>query len=78
MPTAAPPPDRAFRLPPPALCLSQVVEVDAEAMPLGPDNPHGIGFVTKETVLETEQQAQRMCAPERSRTWKVRGGEGVR
>jgi Cu2+-containing amine oxidase len=48
-----------------------VVEIDAEPMPLGPANPHGVGFVTRETLLETEQQAQRMCAPEKSRAWKV-------
>lgn len=54
--------------PPPSL---QVVELDAEPMPLGPDNKYGIGFVTKSTVLETEQQAQRMGCPEKSRTWKV-------
>ena len=40
-------------------CRGQVVEVDAEPMPLGPDNPHGIGFITRETLLETEQQVLR-------------------
>lgn len=48
-----------------------VVEEDTEAMPLGPDNPHGIGFVVNETLLRTELQAQRMCAPEKARAWKV-------
>ncbi|GAB4818794.1 hypothetical protein N2152v2_005840 [Parachlorella kessleri] len=48
-----------------------VVELDAEPMPLGPQNAHGIGFVTKATVLETEQQAQRMADPVKSRAWKI-------
>lgn len=56
-------------------CLSlrplQVVEVEAQPMPLGPDNPHGVGFDIVERVLGTEQEAQRDCAPERSRVWKV-------
>ena len=61
-------------------CLLQVVELDAEPMPLGPQNPHGIGFVTKATVLETEQQAQRMADTVKSRAWKVSwraGGRGA-
>ena len=40
-------------------------------MPLGPRNPHGVGFDVVERVLESEQEAQRNCAPERSRVWKV-------
>ena len=55
--------------PPPSL---QVVEVEAQPMPLGPRNPHGVGFDVVERVLESEQEAQRNCAPERSRVWKVR------
>lgn len=50
----------------------QVVEVEAAPMPLGPGNPHGIGFDVTERVLRTEQEAQRNCAPERSRVWKAR------
>ncbi len=50
----------------------QVVEVEAQPMPLGPRNPHGVGFDIVERVLKREQEAQRMCAPERSRVWKVR------
>lgn len=49
----------------------QVVEVEAQPMPLGPRNPHGVGFDIVERVLERESEAQRMCAPERSRVWKV-------
>ena len=48
-------------------------------MPLGPGNPQGVGFDVTQRVLERESEAQRMCAPERSRVWKVggRGGWGV-
>ena len=41
-------------------------------MPLGPNNPHGVGFDVSERLLQTEQEAQRNVAPERSRVWKVR------
>lgn len=60
-----------------SICTSvylQVVEVEAEPMPLGPGNPHGVGFDVTQRVLERESEAQRMCAPERSRVWKVGGG----
>lgn len=50
----------------------QVVEVEAQPMPLGPRNPHGVGFDIVERVLGCEAEAQRNCAPERSRVWKVR------
>lgn len=40
-------------------------------MPLGPGNPHGVGFDITQRVLGRESEAQRMCAPERSRVWKV-------
>ncbi len=45
-------------------------------MPLGPANPHGVGFDITQRVLQRESEAQRMCAPERSRVWKVGGGMG--
>ncbi|KAI7844182.1 hypothetical protein COHA_002317 [Chlorella ohadii] len=51
-------------------CL-QVVEVEADPMPLGPGNPHGVGFDITQRVLQRESEAQRMCAPERSRVWKI-------
>ncbi|KAL4452372.1 hypothetical protein ABPG75_008034 [Micractinium tetrahymenae] len=49
----------------------QVVEVDAQPMPLGPGNPHGVGFDITERVLRSEGEAQRDAAPERSRVWKI-------
>ena len=48
-----------------------VVEVDANLIPTGPDNPHGNAHNTKETVLESEAQAARDIKPELGRHWKV-------
>lgn len=41
-------------------------------MPDGPANPFGVGFCATETVLNTEQQAQRNGNPAKSRIWKVK------
>ena len=41
-------------------------------MPLGPDNPHGVGFVATETEFATEQEAIREVDPRRSRVWKIK------
>jgi primary-amine oxidase len=48
-----------------------VYEVDAVPVPTGPDNPYGNAFTSQATLLETELQAQRMAAAEKSRYWKV-------
>ena len=48
-----------------------VYEVDAVSVPTGPDNPYGNAFTAQATLLETELQAQRMAAAEKSRCWKV-------
>jgi primary-amine oxidase len=48
-----------------------VYEVDAVPVPTGPDNPHGNAFTAQATLLETELQAQRMAAAEKSRYWKI-------
>ncbi len=40
-------------------------------MPDGPANPYGVGFCATETVLKTEQQAQRNGDATKSRIWKV-------
>ena len=57
------------------MCLdglaNSVYEVDAVPVPAGPANPHGNAFTVQETLLETESAAQRMAAPERSRSWKI-------
>ncbi len=48
-----------------------VVEVEAERLPSGPDNPHGNAHRARETVLETERAAARDIKPELGRYWKV-------
>ena len=48
-----------------------VYEVDAVPVPTGPDNPYGNAFTAQATLLETELQAQRMAAAEKSRYWKI-------
>jgi primary-amine oxidase len=48
-----------------------VYEVDAVTEPAGPDNPYANTFAVEATPLETEQQAQRMVDPARSRSWKI-------
>ena len=48
-----------------------VYEVDSVAAPDGPDNPLGNAFTAEATPLETEQQAQRVVDPSRSRCWKI-------
>ena len=48
-----------------------VVEVDAVAPPLGPENPYGGAFVTQETPLDSEGQSKRVIDPFRGRYWKV-------
>lgn len=52
--------------------VSTFVQVNCESMPLGPDNPYGVGFTAKETEFETEQQAIREVDPRRSRVWKIK------
>ncbi|MGQ4807425.1 Primary amine oxidase [Candidatus Entotheonellaceae bacterium PAL068K] len=48
-----------------------VVEVDTVAPPMGPDNPHGNAFYTRHTVLQTEQEAQRIIDPFAARYWQI-------
>jgi primary-amine oxidase len=50
---------------------NSVYEVEAEPIPIDENNPHGTAFRAKTTLLESEQQAQRDCYPQRSRYWKV-------
>jgi primary-amine oxidase len=50
---------------------NSVVEVDTEAVPLGPENPRGNAFRTRETVLARESQSGRMVDPSRARYWKI-------
>jgi primary-amine oxidase len=48
-----------------------VYEVDSVAEPAGPENPLANAFTAEATPLETEQEAQRVVDPARSRTWKI-------
>jgi primary-amine oxidase len=48
-----------------------VYEVDSVPVPAGPDNPLRNVFTTDATPLTTEQQAQRIVDPARSRVWKI-------
>ena len=50
---------------------NSVVEVEANRVPTGPDNPHGNAHSTKETLLESESGAARDIKPELGRHWKI-------
>ncbi|KAJ3032255.1 hypothetical protein HDV00_007739 [Rhizophlyctis rosea] len=48
-----------------------VAEYDVVPMEVCDDNPYGNGFTTAETLLTSEQQAQRICNPLAGRHWKI-------
>ncbi len=48
------------------------MQVDVVALPDGPKNPYGNGFIPVETDLTTEKTAQRVCDPHKSRLWKIK------
>lgn len=50
---------------------NSVYEVNTEAEPLGPDNPHGNAFFAKSSLMATESEAQRVIDPFSGRYWKV-------
>jgi primary-amine oxidase len=54
---------------------NRVVEVDTVALPIGSDNPYGNAFTIRETVLETEQKAQRNVDFNAARFWKIESAE---
>jgi len=54
-----------------------VVEVEAERVPTGPDNPHGNAHGASETLLRTERNAARDIAPANGRYWKVINRSGT-
>ncbi len=54
---------------------NRVVEVDTVALPMGPDNPHGNAFTVRETVLASEQAAQRNVDFNAARYWKIESAE---
>ncbi|MGP8059582.1 MAG: primary-amine oxidase [Acidimicrobiales bacterium] len=50
---------------------NSVYEIDAVAVPPGPDNPWANAFDAVATPLRTEREAQRVVDPSRSRSWRV-------
>ena len=50
---------------------NSVYEVNSEAVPLGPANPHGNAWVAKRTLLASESAAQRLVDPLTGRYWVV-------
>ena len=50
---------------------NSVYEVDAVAVPPGPDNPYDNAFTAESTLLASEAVAQRPAAPEKARYWKI-------
>ena len=48
-----------------------VYEINADPAAAGPENPYANTIEVTATPLETEQQAQRIVDPTRSRTWKI-------
>ena len=50
---------------------NSVYEVNSVSVPTGESNPHGNAFVAEETLLATEQQAQRRVNSATARFWRV-------
>ncbi|MCE3556045.1 primary-amine oxidase [Pseudonocardia sp. RS11V-5] len=50
---------------------NSVYEVDAAAVPPGPDNPYGNAWVTTKTLLARESDARRLIDPLVARVWYV-------
>ena len=56
---------------------ADAVQVDVEPMPEGPENPHNVGFVAKERILRTEQEAMRDGDLAKSRVWKIKNPNSI-
>jgi len=50
---------------------NSVCEVNTEAVPRGPENPHGNAYFASSTLLPTESAAQRVIDPFSGRYWKI-------
>ncbi|WP_334153091.1 primary-amine oxidase [Microbacterium sp.] len=50
---------------------NRLVEVDAQRVPIGPENPFGNAFTWSETTLATESAAQREADSSVARVWEV-------
>ena len=51
--------------------------MNVEALPDGPQNPYGNGFIPVETDLTSELKAQRVCDPMKARLWKIKNPGSV-
>jgi primary-amine oxidase len=51
--------------------VNAVDELDAQAVPVGPDNPHGNAFSRSALRLRTEEEAARVANPSLARTWRI-------
>jgi primary-amine oxidase len=49
----------------------RVYEVDAVPVPMGPDNPHGNAFASRETLLASERDGKRQFDFTHNRHWRV-------
>jgi primary-amine oxidase len=50
---------------------NRLVEIDAQRVPMGPENPFGNAFSWSETLLTSEKQAQRDADTSVARVWEV-------
>lgn len=50
---------------------NSVDELDAETVPIGPDNPHGNAFTRRATRLVTESEGARTANQAAGRSWKI-------
>ena len=50
---------------------NRVCEVEADPQPAGHDDPDGVAFATRRTVLRGESEARRTCDPLRARRWRI-------
>jgi primary-amine oxidase len=50
---------------------NSVLEVEAQRDPVGPQNPDGIAFSSRTTVLRSEREARRNVDPSVARKWRV-------
>jgi primary-amine oxidase len=48
-----------------------VIASESEAVPVGPENPHGLGIVQRETPLRTESEGRQDYDWATQRTWKI-------
>lgn len=50
---------------------NSIVEVNCEPLPWGPENPRGNAWIARETILVSENEAQRSIEPRTARYWKI-------